>query len=285
MTVAAALLGAGGALGICIFVSALSRGEANLGADAPPPVRPNLTLLRRRLALAAGLAAPVALLTRWPVAALAMAALGWCSPELFGSKAAREREVERTEAIASWTEMLRDTISGAHGIEEAVVTTATVSPRAIATEVRTLALRTEREPLSVALRGLADDLSHPMGDLVVASLSLASQGAVGDLGELLGTLAVAARDEAGMRLRVEAARARLRTAVRVIAGCTATTAAGLLLLNRSYVSVYGTGVGQMVLLVVAGLWGASLWWMSRMGRFIAPDRFLAGDPAGQEVRA
>lgn len=284
MTVVAALLGAGVALGICLLVSGLRPADAGLEAETPT-LRPDLALVRRRLALTVGFAAPVALLTRWPVAAMALATLGWCSPELFGSKAARERDVERTEAIAGWTEMLRDTIAGAHGIEEAVVTTAAVAPRPIATEVRTLALRTEREPLSVALRGFAGDLSHPTGDLVVASLSLASQGAVGDLGELLSTLAVAARDEAGMRLRVEAARARLRTAVRVIAGCTATTAVGLLLLNRSYVSVYGTGAGQVVLLMVAGLWGASLWWMSRMGRFIAPDRFLAGEATPRRVRA
>ena len=113
MTVLVALLGAGAALGVCLLVSGLRPAEPGT-AEAPSQNRPDLALLRRRLALAVGFGAPVALLTRWPVATLAMAALGWCSPELFGSKAAREREVERTEAIAGWTEMLRDTISGAH---------------------------------------------------------------------------------------------------------------------------------------------------------------------------
>jgi Flp pilus assembly protein TadB len=106
---------------------------------------------------------------------------------------------------------------------------------------------------------------------------LAASGAVGDLVELLGTLAVAAREEASMRLRVEAARARLRTAVRVIAGVTLAMALGLILLNRGYIDVYATASGQVVLAVVVGLWGLALWWLARMGEFIAPDRFLAVD--------
>src|SRR5438128_1548099 len=73
---------------------------------------------RTAAAVAAGLAVLVA--TRWPVAAAAAAALGWFARDLFGGRVAREREAARVEAIASWTEMLRDTMSGAHGLEEAV---------------------------------------------------------------------------------------------------------------------------------------------------------------------
>jgi hypothetical protein len=171
--------------------------------------------------------------------------------------------------------MLRDTMSGAHGLEETTITTAAVAPAPIKAEVTALAVRLERHPLTDALESLAIDLAHPTGDLVVASLRLSSQGAVGDLGELLGTLAVAARDEAAMRLRVEATRARLRTAVRVIAGCTAATAIGLVVLNRPYLSVYGTGIGQLVLAVVAVSWGGALWWLARMGEFVTPGRFLS----------
>jgi hypothetical protein len=280
MTILFVLLGAGFGAGLCLSLS----GSAG---SAPPPVEesvrspvrpPGAPGLHRRVALAAGFGVPIALVTRWPVAAVALGLLGWFAPELFGSKAAREEATARTEAIAAWTEMLRDTISGAHGIEEAVVTTATVAPGPIRTEVTELAIRVERQPLDAALAAFATDLAHPTADLVVASLTLAARGAVGDLAELLGTLAIAARDEAGMRLRVEAARARLRTAVRVIAGCTATTAVGLVLLNRPYLAVYQGPVGQVVLAGVAALWGASLWWLSKMGGFIAPERFLAAAP-------
>jgi Flp pilus assembly protein TadB len=249
-------------------------------ADEKTTRRPRLgarrgALLQRRLisALAAGFAAAV--VTRWPVPTLAIGALGWFAPELFGSRAARDRETARTEAIAAWTEMLRDTITGAHGLEEAIMTSASVAPDPIRREVVDLAVRLERQPLTSSLEAFADELAHPTADLVVAALRLASEGAVGDLAELLGTLAVSARDEAGMRLRVEAARARLRTAVRVITGCTLATALGLLLLNRPYLAFYGTTPGQAILAVVAGLWAASLMWLGRMADFVTPERFLA----------
>jgi hypothetical protein len=279
VTALLAVLGAGFAAGGWLVLSGLTTDPAaGSHAEQKPPTPRRVVDLRRRAGLAIALGATTALVTRWPVAGLALGALGWFSPELFGSKAAREHATERTEAIAAWTEMLRDTISGAHGLEEAVMTTAAVAPAAIRREVTDLAVRLEREPLDRCLRQYAADLSHPTGDLVVAALTLAAEGAVGDLAELLGTLAVSARDEAGMRLRVEAARARLRTAVRVITGCTASTAIGLILLNRSYLDVYAGVTGQLVLAIVAVLWGASLWWLSRMGDFIAPERFLALAP-------
>jgi Flp pilus assembly protein TadB len=281
MTLIGALLGAGFAAGLLLVVSGLSKnGPAE--SSVKLTTRRELPDFRRRLALAAPAAAVVAVVTRWPVAALGAGALAWFSGELFGSKHARDRAVARTEAIASWTEMLRDTMSGAHGIEEAIITSAAVAPAAIRDEVTNLALRLEREPLDRSLRQFALDCAHPTADLVVTSLTLAAHSAVGDLVELLGTLAVAARDEAGMRLRVDAARARLRTAVRVIAAVTLAMAIGLVFLNRGYIDVYDTPAGQVVLAFVVALWGGALWWLARMGEFIAPERFLAVGDHGSD---
>jgi len=240
------------------------------------PRTPRLDIDRSRVIRAIGLALFGFLVTGWPVAGLSLAALGWFWTELFGDRRAREASVARTEAIASWTEMLRDTMAGAHGLEEALVTTASVAPEAIRPEVTALAIRIERQPFDVALQAFADDLDHPTADLVVTALTLAAQGSVGDLSELLGTLAVAARDETAMRLRVEAARSRLRTAVRVIAAVTAATVLGLVVLNRSYLDSYRAPAGQLVLLLVAATWGVGLWWLSRMSRFMAPERFFVG---------
>ena len=275
MSLVAAVAGAGVALGSWLIVDGLRRRPVT--THTPPRARHTAIDLavRQRLTLALALAVPTAVITRWPVATLGLGALGWFSRELFGSKATHDRATARTEAIASWTEMLRDTMSGAHGLEQAVSTTALIAPTPIKPEVAALAVRLEREPLSVALQAFADDVAHPTGDLVVAALTLAAQGAVGDLGELLGTLAESAREEAGMRLRVDAARSRLRTAVRVIAASTASTAIGLILLNRRYLDVYGTAAGQVTLAAIAVCWGFALKWLSQMSEFIAPERFLA----------
>lgn len=271
MSIVALAIGLGFGAGLLLVWAGLRP-----GSDAPPRrARRDRTFDSARLFRALPAALATAAVTRWPVAAIGAGLLGWFGPELFGGRASRDREVARTEAIASWTEMLRDTMSGAHGLEEAIITSAQVAPPAIRAETTALAIRLEREPLDEALAALANDLAHPMGDLVVTALTLAATGATGDLSELLGTLAVAARDEAAMRLRVEASRERLRTAVRVIAGVTAATAAGLFLLNRGYVDVYRTAGGQVVLAFVALSWGLALAWLARMSQFMVPDRFLA----------
>ena len=278
MTLLAAMVGAGATGGLWLLADGARR-RSRPHVIAAPRVIPHY--VRRRAALALSAGGVVAVLTRWPVAALAAAAFGWAATDLFGGRGDRERATARTEGVASWAEMLRDTMSGAHGLEEAITTSATVAPAAIAAEVSALAIRIEREPLDDALGAFADDLAHPTGDLVVTALTLAARGAVGDLNDLLGTLALAAREEAAMRLRVDAARARLRTAVRMVAAVTVVTALGLIVLNRSYLDPYRPAVGQLVLGAVAATWAGALWWLGRMSRFLAPERFLsaASEPA------
>jgi hypothetical protein len=281
VNVVVALLGLGFGAGLWLIWTGWRAEPSSRASSAWAPRIPADAQLRLARAGAGALA--LGATTRWPVAALFGAAVGWFSPELFGGRAARERAVARTEAIASWTEMLRDTMAGAHGLEETLVATAPVAPAAIAPEVARLTGRVGQEPLPQALRALADDLAHPTGDLVVAALTLAASGAVRDLGELLGTLAEAARQEAAMRLRVEATRARLRTAVRMIAACTLGTAASLVVLNPSYVSVYSSSLGQAALALIAAAWGTALWWLARMSEFAAPERFLTAGRATREA--
>ena len=275
MTALVALLGAGIAAGIILLFTGAQRVE-----PTPPKARPvALTAdLQGRLIRAAAAGFGILVLTRWPVAAIACGLLGWFSSDLLGGRAHRDAGVARTEAIASWTEMLRDTIAAAHGLEAAITATAPVAPEAIRVEVMSLAIAIEREPLPRALQRLANDLAHPIADLVVSALTVAATGSVRELADLLGTLAAAARDEAGMQLRVEAARARMRTAVRVITGCTMATAAGLVVLNPSYVGVYSSAAGQIALSLIAICWGMALWWLAHMSEFRAPERFLISDP-------
>ena len=263
-------------------------GWSNAGASsdgvrphhAAPPAAVGAVTLRDRCIRAGLLAVALLVISRWPTAAVAGALLGWFSPELFASRASRDAALERTEAIASWTEMMRDTISAAHGLEAAISTTAPVAPEPIRPEIERLARALKHRSLTDALRQLATDLAHPISDLVVASLSVAANGAVKDLAELLGMLAESARDEAAMQMRVEASRARMRTAVRVITGVTIATAVGLVALNPTYVEVYGTVTGQVVLAGIAAAWGAALWWLASMSGFRQPERFLIAAAEG-----
>jgi Flp pilus assembly protein TadB len=83
-----------------------------------------------------------------------------------------------------------------------------------------------------------------------------------------------------MHRRVDAARARARATVQIVTGLTLVMMVALLLFSRSYLAPYDDAVGQAVLALIAGLFGLGLWWLGRMGRMVAPERFLNPDPAG-----
>jgi len=275
VTALAAICGAGAGLGL-VLVAAGVRG-VNMSATRSSA----LGLLRveklsLRLAVAVGAGAVVAAATRWPVASLAAVALSLVGPTLAGARQGGPATIARSEAVAAWTEMLRDTMAGAAGIEGAIAASAQAAPAPIRAEVAVLASRLERQRLVPALRAFADDLADPTADLVVAALVLAADRHAGRLGELLGSLARSARQDATMRLRVEAGRARTRTAVRVMVGATVAMAVGLGVLNRGYLAPYGSALGQLVLLMVVGCFAGAFWWLSRLARSSAPERFLAG---------
>lgn len=228
-----------------------------------------------RLGLAVGAGVVVGVTTRWPVGALLAALAGWGAPGLLAGTKGRSEAVSRIEAIAGWAEMLRDTMAGAAGLEQAIIATAPVAPLPIRSEVATLALRLQSERLAPALRSFADEVADPTCDLVVAALMLAAEHQAQRLGELLGSLAQAARDQATMRLRVEAGRTRTRTSIKVIVGATGGLALGLAVLNRGYLAPYDSALGQFVLLVVGLLFASSFVWLAKMSRPATTERFLA----------
>jgi hypothetical protein len=277
VTALAAVLGAGAGLGLILVVAGL-RGAPAATAAAPANVRrwrPAAGHAGWRIAVAAGAAVVVGAATRWPVGAILAGLAGWAVPGLWAGRGAEAAATARIEAIATWTEMLRDTLAGAAGLEQAITATAPVAPVAIRAEVARLAARAERDRLASALRAFAEDLADPTADLVVAALLLAVEHRARRLADLLGSLAAAARDHAGMRLRVQAGRARTRTTVRVVVGATLSMAAGLALADRGYLAPYDSAAGQLVLAGVGAIFTAAFVWLSRMARPQPVGRFLA----------
>ncbi len=269
-----ALLGTGAGLGlVAIWVGWR-------GVDRPRPARPDrwpsVERANLRVALAVGAAVVVGAATGWPVGAVLAGLAGWGAPGLLGGTRARQAAVGRIEAVAGWAEMLRDTMAGSAGLEQAIIATAPLAPLPIRTEVVRLAVRLEGERLAPALRAFADEVADPTCDLVVAALVLAAEHQAQRLGELLGTLAQAARDQATMRLRVEAGRARTRTSVRVIVGATGALVLGLAVLNRGYLAPYDSALGQLVLLLVGVMFAVAFVWLARMTRPQQAARFLDG---------
>ncbi|MEU5885023.1 type II secretion system F family protein [Spirillospora sp. NPDC047279] len=232
-----------------------------------------------RVAAAVGCAVVVGGWTRWPVGAVLAAVAFWWLPDLLGPDRQRARLVARIEAVASWTESLRDTLAGAAGLEQTILATAAVAPPPIAEEVAELAARLEAgDRLGDALHAFADRLADPTADLVAVSLILAAETEASDLGRLLGRLAAAAREQAGMRMRVAAGRARVRSSVRIIVAATLTLAGGLLLWSREYLAPYDSAVGQSVLIVIGVSFAGAFGWLRRISRIEEPRRVLGAWP-------
>ena len=116
MTALPTLLGAGLGLGVMLIANGLRRRDA-----LAPPRRRVLSGLHRdrllgRLGAAVGCAVLVGALTRWPVAVVLAGAGAYALPGMLSGTRQRARQVARTEAIAGWAEMLRDTLSAAAGL-------------------------------------------------------------------------------------------------------------------------------------------------------------------------
>ncbi|WP_220040742.1 type II secretion system F family protein [Streptomyces tateyamensis] len=241
------------------------------------PTRPG-----RRLAATVLTSLAVFLVTGWPVAAPLAALAAWFLPSLLGRDKDHERAVARIEAIASWTEQLRDTLAAAAGLEQALLATAATAPQAIRPQIADCAGRIRRgQRLSDALHELADGLADPLGDLVVIALLGAAGRQSGRLADLLAGLARSAREQALMRARTASSRARIRTSVRIVVATTLGMAIGLVVLNRSYLQPFDTAAGQLVLLLVGGLFAGAFAWLRRISAFAEPARLLAG--AGTEL--
>uniref|UniRef100_UPI003979DFA8 type II secretion system F family protein n=1 Tax=Amycolatopsis sp. cmx-4-61 TaxID=2790937 RepID=UPI003979DFA8 len=186
-------------------------------------------------------------------------------PEAFTCQHDRPSPGHLNPAQRPWTSQL----------EQAILATSPACPVAIREEITELAVRLERgERLAPSLRHLADQLRDPTADLVISALVLAAEHQARQLADLLGELAGEAREQASMRMRVEAGRARTRTSVRVVVITTLVFAVGLVLLNRGYLAPYDTAFGQVMLLLVGLLFTVAFAWLGRIVRQRDPERFL-----------
>ncbi|MYT30926.1 MULTISPECIES: type II secretion system F family protein [unclassified Streptomyces] len=229
----------------------------------------------RRVVIAVMAGVIVGALTGWPVAAVLTTVAVLTLPGLLGPDRATASRTERMEALAAWTEMLRDTLSAAAGMEQAVLATADIAPAALESEMRTLAatVRSGRS-LPAALRAFAVEVDDPLADVVVAALVMASEQQAGQLAPLLGELAESVREQVAMRQRVDAGRASVRTGVRVTVIVTLGMAVGMVVFNRPFLDPFNTWTGQAVLAMVGGLFAASFTYLSAIGRVDEPIRLI-----------
>lgn len=267
---------AGGLFGLGVWLAVAALRDVRLLPEARRLVPSAIAGERAMVWLSTGLVAGVVvgLATGWPVAGAATFAAITYGPAVLGTSARRDREVRVAEAVATWTEMVRDTMAGASGLEEALVQTAAVAPEPIRPQLNSFARRLRHRNLDEALDGLAADLDHPSADLVVAALAAAGRLEAREVGTLLARLAEAIRGDVRMRVRVEVGRARIRTSARIAVATTMATVVFLYLFARHLLEPYDTIAGQLWLLVVTGVFFGAGWLLHRYSRLEVPERFI-----------
>jgi Flp pilus assembly protein TadB len=270
--IAGALVGGG----VLLFIVAIRGVRPRRGKPSGRSREELIRTFSTRTALAVVAGVVVLVVTRWPVAGIGAALLVLSWNTIGGGAAEERRSMARLEALAAWTESLRDTIAGAVGLEQAVPSSLRAVAPVLHPHVQALVDRMHtRVPLADALRRFGDDLDDASADLVVAALILNARLRGPGLRDMLGALATSARAELDMRRRVEANRRTTRRSVQIVVGVSVGTALLLAVVNRAYVSMYDTLTGQLVLAVVVGLFAVGFIWLRRLAKYETPQRFLA----------
>lgn len=232
--------------------------------------------LAARAAAAAVAAGMTLLLTRWPVAAAGIGLLVLCWPALFGGTRAEQAQIGRLEALVTWTEALRDTITAHASLEQAIPATAARAPVVIRDPLVRLSGQLRAQvPIERALLGLAGQLDDASADLIIAALILSARRRGDGLAAVLSGLAAAAREELDLRRRVSAGRAGVRRGSKIIIAITIAFTAFLLVFSPTYVAPYSSPGGQLALAVVLALFAGGFAWMRKLSGSEPAAPFLA----------
>ena len=232
-----------------------------------------------RVAVAVAVGGLVWAVTGWPAAGLWVGVLAGWLPSLAGRGRARRAETGRVEAVARWAEMVRDQVRVGADVAQAIAGAAAVAPESIAGPAGRLARRLSGGDTAAALAVFAAEVDDPMADVVAVALAMAVSRPTGRVSDLLGELSRATREQASVRLRVEADRARLRTVTWGVLVAVGGWLSAIYVLSGRYLAVYDRPIGQAVLLLAGAAFAAGLGGLARMDRVAAGSR-LALSPGG-----
>jgi tight adherence protein B len=280
MTPVVVLVGAGIGVGIALIASGLWSTGAPVGRMS---ITKRLDPANRQAAICAvTLALIVGLVTRWPVGAAIGGAVGWTLRSALQPNTSR-RVTGRLEALATWIEALRDSIAAHRGLLAAIESTVNTAPASIRDNVAALVVRIKSGiSLDAALYTFAGELADAAVDEAIAPIILASRFGGSDLQSLLATAAANTRAQIALWQRTEIARAKPRRDMRLVIAVTLVFTLGVLLIGHGYFKPFGTPVGQIVLLAVAGLFAAGFAAMNRLSRPQPMPRLFDSPPAAPE---
>jgi tight adherence protein B len=246
------------------------------GLHYEPKPRREASMLRMPIAVALVAGGLIVAVSNWIIPSVVVGAIaGWLANSIRRRHGAVDVGVERTEALASWVENVRDVLQSGNQPVGAIGATTETCPPSIRPHVRLLYARLSAgQPAELAFRRFADDMDEPLADLVAVGLLIAvSRGAETD--DVLSALAMQARHQADRRRIVEAERAPMRREVLMVSLVMCALLGGVFLFARSsYLDAYDDVSGQVFLALVLVGYGALLVWVGRLATFARPSRFL-----------
>lgn len=288
MTALVALCGALLAAGLGLIVAGAIPRERAVGAPARPRTwsqrwagltrRPDGAAGRRRdIRLAVAIVAGILgyALTGWVVWLLIVPLAVFALPALLADPPVPA--IDQLSALDRWVHGLVATMPTGQSIADAIRTSRRTAPPLLVPHIDRVVRRLDqRWSVRDALREMADQLSTPEADAVLAALGLAANrggtGATATLSALSDTMeqTLAAQRE------IEAERAKPRIVVRQVTTITLGMLAVGLVFGRDFFTPYSTPLGQALLLGLVGAYLGSLAMMRRLTRPRARQRILAG---------
>ncbi len=254
-------------VGVAVVRSGMHRGPAPARAKWTP---------RLLVVVAVVTGALVMVVSGWIIPSVVIGVIvGWLADSMRRRRAGDDDGVERTEALASWVENVRDVLRSGNQPVGAIGATTDTCPPSIRPQVLSLFARLSAgQPPEVVFRRFADDMNEPLADLVAVGLLIAvSRGA--ETEDVLSALAAQARHQADRRRVVEAERAPMRREVWMVSMVMCALLAAVFMFARSsYLNAYDDVSGQLFLTLILVGYGALLVWVGRLATFPRPSRFL-----------
>ncbi|MGW1364906.1 type II secretion system F family protein [Streptomyces chartreusis] len=216
------------------------------------------------VALAAVAAVIAWAITLRPIQGLVAGAAVLGLPWIWNPAGNAQRQIVRLEALAEWLQQLAGMHQSSATLVAAIDASSTRAPEAIRPQVRTLAarLRMGVDPAH-AYRQFADQLADGAVDNVVLLFLTHTQSHGKGLSRALQGMSDLTAAEASALRVIDAERNKVRSSTRWVSLISLALAV-YIVTNPSWGAVYRTATGQLVLIVLAGVFAGALWWLRRM---------------------
>ena len=271
-------------LGVLLAIGLLGLGRLFRGLPLVPALprgtRRGRTLSsKEKRSLFAGLVVGVVVVlgTRNLVFAVIAGAAVVLWPLVAGGGKAERAALTKLEALAQWTESLRDLAQKGAGLESVIPRTVDTASDVLVPPLRLMSRRLSvKVPLPEVLSRFAEEVDDSSADMVVAALALAARQRKGKLSDVLSALSRSLRDELEQRTKVMRERNVVRREAGQVAVMTAVlVAAASLFSPQGLPEGENSAAAQLLPLILAV---AYLFVFNRVRRLAEPEptpRFLS----------